>query len=185
MKPIIFSTDEVRAVQDGRKTQFRRAIEPQPADRVQQGTLIGCRLEDKHGHEIRPPYRASDVVYVRETWALGREFGGPRYEYEADACAEYSKNLTAKAKRDASKVPSWRSPIFMPKAAARLLLRVTGVRAERLQDISESDCIAEGIEGSPYKERYAKAWEFYKANPDTGWSYNPWVWVVEFERVEP
>lgn len=182
MKPILFNTDMVRAILDGRKTVTRRVVKPQPpatsAVSMEGPYAVWWFWEDDpSGNLIKPPYKQGDILYVRETWAHPSKAeidnGAPAnmYLYYADApllpCA-YDR---------------WRPSIHMPKEAARLFLRVTDVRIERLQDIDDYGVLAEGlVVGDPFDE----LWDSTIKPSDLslyGWEANPWVWVIEFERI--
>ena len=175
MKPILFNTEMVRAIQNGTKTVTRRVVKPQPlfhtgrkyifADGVIPKKWVGCSniIETYQ-------YRPGDILYVRETWARGSmEGGAEQYFYKAG----YSKSYPI----------SWRPSIHMPREAARIFLRVTDVRVERLQDIDDDGVVAEGLEiGAPFEE----LWDSTIKKADRalyGWDTNPWVWVIEFERI--
>lgn len=166
--PVLFNTEMVRAILEGRKTVTRRVIK-------NQGYIA----------DNRQPYRKGDVLYVRETWSP--VFVKPkRYLYKV-GCDE-ANNLPIK----------WRPSIHMPKEAARIWLKVTDVRVERLcSDIREIDCIKEGI--YPYKSdmtekteieieyEFEDLWNSTIKKSDYhlyGFDANPWVWVIEFERCE-
>ena len=172
MKPILFSTPMVQAILDGRKTQTRRVIKIDDAPENWRKSLAGSR------------YKPSDILWVRETWA--DVFG--KYEYRAD----YSESEnTYRVKRYGTTIAKWRPAIFMPRAAARIFLRVTDVRVERLQDITEDDATAEGLRigigGAPCfscRDAFAELWDKLNAKRGYGWDTNPWVWVIEFERCE-
>ena len=194
MKPIIFNTDMVRAIMEGRKTQTRRLIKPQPKH-IQ--TLRDGRFETSNdgGFDcdvkyIEPLYKPGDVLWVRETWAHPSDAeiaagASPRmYLYKAD-------------KLQPAAWGKWHPSIHMPREAARLFLRVTSVRAERLQDISAEDCIAEGIAVSPLWlseswnklhdyiiGEYKTVWNTCYAKDGHGWDVNDWVWVNSFEHME-
>lgn len=194
-KPILFNTQMVRAILDGRKTCTRRIVKPQ--------------LTAHYGVQcIKPPYQPGDILYVRETWSL--RFDGEKYFYRAD------KNTSREEKRllDYNDV-KWRPSIHMPKEAARIWLNVTNVRVERLQEITEAQteeegflftppclhrtgenyCDIDGSCGSKIKYCDMSAGELFgkvlwdstikKSDIDIyGWDVNPWVWVIEFERCE-
>lgn len=148
MKPILFNTEMVRAILDGRKTVTRRVCHITinngenvlhkrcctaefPANNMD--GICAEFFDCNHWYEgaAKPPYRPDDILYVRETWAIiGTDGTHHKYGYKAD---------------NEWLVPMWRPSIHMPQEAARIFLRVTGVRVERLQDISVSGCIAEGI----------------------------------------
>lgn len=195
-RPIIFSAPMVRAILDGRKTQTRRVINPQPTVSEQRLRELGAWADDLTLSEqvnaafqagcidARCPYgRPGDRLWVRETWqhtpTLAADLQGP-VMYRAH-CEERPRPL------------AWRSPIHMPRWASRITLEVTGVRVERLQEISEADARAEGCAGghgaipeygysaSPV-EHYGFLWE--QINGPGSWSANPWVWVIEFARVD-
>ena len=137
---------------------------------------------------IRPPYRPGDILYVRETWQHG--FGGT-YLYRASA--GYDLFMTADGKL-VSDIP-WRPSIHMPREAARIFLRVTDVRVKRLQDITEEQALSEGArkEYQHYYDNVVTAREFFSGIWNStikpadraryGWDANPWVWVIEFERI--
>lgn len=139
MKPILFNTEMVQAILEGRKT-MRRVVKPQPPIEAIYSyiseELISEKLTehfvtfaDGTGKTLSPqvklPYQPGDILWVRETWAK-RIHSDNRYYYKAD------NNLGAIFNREDDK---WRSPIFMPREAARIFLRVTDVRVERVQDI--------------------------------------------------
>jgi len=198
-KPILFSTEMVRAIIEGRKTQTRRVIKPQPPKGLKpyQGYpgVIDCR-----------PYQPGCILWVRETWAdlHGMGFGNdPRtdkpfqFAYAADIIPGSDGDRIRKEYGI-----KWKPSIYMPRKAARLFLRAKNVRVERLQDISEEDAIAEGIhwtkEGPLHahyldnkldawlkwlaKEAFASLWNSINAKRGYGWETNPWVWVIEFEN---
>jgi hypothetical protein len=187
-KPILFFAPMVRAVLAGTKTQTRRALRGFcPPNRPEYDSESG-RLEWFNGDEVfvgmRCPYgQPGTKLWVREAWrhrAIG-EGGHPErggYVYRA------TENLDGLAER-------WKPSIHMPRDASRITLEVTGVRVERLQDISENDAMAEGAEpilvppdgGSfPHVEGYRALWE--SLHGAGSWDANPYVWVVEFRRLE-
>lgn len=217
MKPILFSTDMVRAILEGRKTVTRRVIKPQPksrlsyvcmgykhgswsypgADAVKYWDDESFRLPDGLTDEDKnrywtPPCHADDILYVRETWCRD----AARYLYKADY--KEGEKFYCEGKEVRLK---WHPSIHMPQEAARLFLRVTGVRVERLQDIDVAGCRAEGIwddynAGSwehhealatmAYPKLFSELWDSTTKPKDRelyGWAANPWVWVIEFERI--
>ena len=202
-RPILFSAPMARAINADRKTQTRRIVKPQP-EWTEPATAWTFH-EDGHSgpgwyaHNddypeegslfYRCPYgQPGDRLWVRETW---REFidsecvDGVRHELGRD--------VLYRADGDSSKF-AWRPSIFMPRWASRINLEVVHVRVEKLQDISEADAIAEGAPGghgsipgylyaaTPH-EHYRHIWE--SINGTGSWDANPWVWVVEFKRIEP
>lgn len=198
---ILFSAPMIRAILDGRKTQTRRVVKHQfghlnnepwyPTGRVVSDlqTQPGSFMEFRHRQQDEPGYSGSkastlvacpygtpgDRLWVRETF---HTVDGERAFYRAD----YNHN----PKGDKEHGIVWTPSIHMPRWASRITLKVTDVRVERLQDISEKDAWAEGCEGfdddvsggkSGYCE-YAELWE--SINGKGSWEANPWVWVVEF-----
>lgn len=214
-KPILFNTDMVRAILDGRKTVTRRIIKPQPK------TILcyafaghGCGKwmypdkdaykywEDKYKRTTdltsedekrmwTPPCHTDDILYVRETWGEGYEEG--TYIYKAN-----DKLANLPEFKESSKL-IYHPSIHMPKEAARIFLKVTNVRVEQLQDITDEQAKEEGSNWRNGKnvgfeekmrrsavERFAEIWNSTIKKSDLkryGWEANPWVWVIEFERV--
>ena len=199
-RPIIFSAPMVRAILDGRKTQTRRVLKPQPVQAAGpfSDVLIGG---DRH------PYRVGDTLWVREACrAEELPDGRDGVRYEADQAwreieptreaADEWLTLLHYGKRRGVRVPS----IHMPRWASRITLRVTGVRVERLHDISEQDAIAEGVlvgqlpgcfhSGigrldvewrSTATHAFEHLWE--SINGPGAWDANPWVAAISFERL--
>ena len=169
IKPILFSTEMVRAILDGRKTCTRWLVKPQPDEKhtyplgfVTDSTEkkeVGCFGFgiDEYGGSIKyvkPPYQPEDILYVRETWNKGLE----RYMYRAD----YSD--TEKFYQGGKEIEmKWHPSIHMPKEAARIWLKCTDVRVERLQEITEIGAKAEGIRG------YTKDGNLYKYAVTDDW----------------
>lgn len=184
MKPILFNYDMVRAILDGRKTVTRRVVKFKPGQNPQWTGYIpdGPVLYGSNNIPAsKSPYHPSDILYVRETWA--RSMAGT-YLYKATDTPII--------------LDRWRQSIHMPKEAARLFLRVTDVRVERLQDMRLIDCMKEGvrltlaeqgdlvIQGVRARDRFSGVWNSTIKPADLplyGWEANPWVWVIEFERV--
>lgn len=191
MKPMLMNTEMVKAISAGRKSVTRQLIKPQPYNVLYNGILQQGEIEDGEvlltlnkdniTEMLIPPYQAGDVLYVRETWCKGSLNGGAeQYFYKAD---------------DNDFHCQWRPAIHMPKEAARIFLRVIGVRVERLQEMTWRDARAEGF--SPKQDPVSKLTsseilQFYELWDSTikksdrakyGWAANPWVWVVEFERI--
>ena len=167
------------------------------------GTILVSEF-DGDGNQIcmterQSKYHVGDILWVRETWGIGIQLSGG-IVYKAD----YTDRATPLA--DSEK---WKPSIHMPKEAASLFLRVTGVRVERLQDISEDDTKAEGITSEiviltnrqgfalcnlstgeiatkqvPLVKQFKQLWDSLNAENGYGWDANPWVWVYEFERID-
>lgn len=218
MKPILFNGEMVRAILDGRKTVTRRVVKP--ISKKSCGFSICSRNDGKGNFVFEDVYdtdenermfdspqsriRVGDVLYVRETFAVGRV-----------DCGEDDKPFISQCVGDNSQIPKewalrnnigideviWKPSIFMPKEAARIFLKVTGVRVERLQDIDGEGCRKEGTRatldgafdsypsmcGELERCAFEVIWNstIKKIDLDEfGWDANPWVWVIEFERCE-
>lgn len=160
---------------------------------------VHTRLGDGRDVFIYCPYgKPGDRLWVRETWAVAHA-DPPRIlaEQRRDAltyAAEWTEEDLAENKRIVRAVPGlaatyrenrWRPSIHMPRWAARLELEITSVRVERLQDISEEDAQAEGVGsfGWPYRPTFMSLWDRINGER-AAWASNPWVWVVEFKRIE-
>lgn len=214
-RPILFSAPMVRALLAGTKTQTRRAV------KITHRTpgLESC-LEPPAGLKTRPglaaelcPYgKPGDRLWVRETWQYydWTEEGEPCIRFSADNATSWPEpGLDTWADRlvdvwealsrsenysidNRARDRRWRPSIHMPRWASRILLEVTAIHVERLQDISEEDATAEGVDFAGHSpeilrdywpdERFSMLWE--TINGDGSWNSNPWVWVVEFKRVQ-
>jgi len=185
VKGIIMTPESVRAILEGRKTQTRRVIKPQPAwfdviteDQAHSRAMSGF---DPYGFRIntptqsqaieKAPHKPGDVLYVKETWRLVNfEF----IDDDVSASVQY-KDMTIgprlhHLKYSMGEKIGWCPSFYMPRAATRIFLRVTDVRAERVQSI----------------ERHRKLWNKINGKRDGGqyaWERNPWVWVYEFEKI--
>lgn len=182
-RPILFSGPMVRAILDGRKTQTRRAVktpiwtgrdDPNPAAPNRYGDVA----------TIKPcPYgQPGDRLWVRETFAP--LVGGP---FAPDNPIMY------KATVEKPEIWSWKPSIFMPRWASRITLEITGIRIQRVQEISCDDCRAEGCGTEeipwcgdgytrhPWVDTYRRLWNDINAD---SWGDNPWVWVIEFRQIQ-
>lgn len=208
MKPILFNTEMVKAILDGRKTQTRRVIPLKNNDLIFIGFVVSSTAKNREGYcafgknkeqvleFIKPKYKVGDVLYVRETWTLGKKFTikpenvwyirndlGNEVYYKADLNDNFY---------DPDNICKWKPSIHMPKKYARIFLKVTNVRVERLQDIRVRDIEKET---GWKREKYSysnKNRAFYKdyrdlwnstAKDGYKWEDNPFVFVYEFERV--
>lgn len=175
MKPILFSTEMVRAILDGRKTMTRRVVKSDAKFIQWQPVVLNgyggfC---DEHGNPVKCRYEIGDTLWVRETWQTAR-YAPPGstklenvYIYKADGGSFGEYEIT-----------KWEPSIFMPLEACRLYLRITDIRVERLQDITEEDAIAEGVERNP------EAADWAVMCGKESWDANPYVWVIKFERIK-
>ena len=191
-KPILFNTEMVKAILDGRKTVTRRVIKRDLllcCDFDTDGTICGCRDKDGDWYEIEDfaPYQIDDTLYVRECFAY-KAGKNPNKEviYRADAKNDINKLLADCEGR-------WKPSIHMPKEAARIWLKGTNVRVERLQDITPKQAGEEGVtwetdnSGLYRRMRFKQLWDSTIKKQDLdkyGWDANPYVWVIEFERIE-
>ena len=149
LKPILFNTEMVRAILDGRKTVTRRIIKPQPKSEVvfHLGNWQETQMCANGLRVLTPPFKVGDVLYVRETW--GHTADLPDISEEATVyAADFSDRELAHLK---DKHFRWRPSIHMPKELARLYLRVTEMRADRLLNVDTADLIREGIKPEPLK----------------------------------
>lgn len=200
--PILFNTEMVRAILDGRKGATRRIVKGFIPDDAIWGytafTLkgyISCRgtFADEYGEKFfKLPCEKGDILYVRETWAFlpcvecireGTDCGRTCVTYEdrgsvSDGCFVY------RADHPHPEHVSWNPSIHMPKAAARIRLKVKDVRVERLKNIDDDGIVKEGLQiGAPFEELWDST--IKKSDRDRyGWDANPFVWVIEFERCK-
>lgn len=189
-KPILFNTDMVRAIQDGRKTVTRRVVKTMPHCMLPvdcrcwgcKGEVSGfCNADDLEFP--KRPYQPGDYLYVRETWGTYN-----RNWWEADYFmyrADYPEKASTYTYSDGivCDLPKWRPSIHMPKEAARIFLQVTDVRVERLKEISASQAMDEGFTDW---DDLVRGWNSTIPKKDIdkyGWDASPWVWVIEFERM--
>ena len=185
-RPILFNGDMVRAILSSTKTQTRRVAKPSK-DRELGCDLAVCELagEVNGGDYTNSPYgQPGDRLWVRETWNRTNP-GGAEGVYYHRADTHFPASIGGGPIWTDT---AWRPSIHMPRAACRLELEITAVRVERLQSITVGDAIAEGCPGGEHGDRYA-AVEQYRAlwesiNGAGSWSTNPWVWVIEFKRLE-
>lgn len=205
--PILFNTDMVRAILDGRKTVTRRLVKKSQCmllhkkepSKLKQDDLYApfevMTVTEQIKRMYKPPYEPGDLLYVRETWAYHEN-------------AEGGMIFKARCPEKLAKTKKWRPSIHMPKEAARIWLKVKDVKVERIKDITEEQSMKEGFSGircscggtayactdcynsgwiEPPFVDFMYTWDstIKKADLDRyGWDANPWVWVIEFERCE-
>lgn len=221
-KPILFNTEMVQAIKAGRKTQTRRLVKEIPLHapyfELCDGEPFACDMYgDWHPAERFCRIQPGDILWVRETWCKGRiEYGeepdGRNVPYIGQCTGDDRIIHKEWALRNDIGLEDvvWKPSIHMPKAAARIFLRVKDVRVERLQEITVLDAINEGCSGTicdhadahptlgctdcyntgwleaPDAE-FAQLWDTTikpSALDKHGWNANPWVWVIEFEQIE-
>jgi hypothetical protein len=226
-RPILFNGPMVRALLDGSKTQTRRVVRYGMAS----GRSVAYQKTQAFQDELTPycPYgQPGDRLWVRETWGVvsndwdadgnltdwtpdrpatpitEMRFGQGYYSGHAIYAADGSYEWAGDDDGGGEPRSAWHPSIHMPRAASRILLEIVSVRVERLQDISEDDCWAEGIDAvdgalddmailnlakrmnrscHDAAPTYAALWE--SINGAGSWDTNPWVWAVEFKRVTP
>ncbi len=198
-RAILFSGPMVRSVLDDTKTQTRRKVKGLPIvlNRVTDSLEVDvANIENGRFAQLCPcPYgQPGDRLWVRETWQHSNHPYGP---YDEDCMVFYRADFLDDVHGpDGEKSPegryrTWRPSIHMPRTASRTTLEISAVRVERLQDISPDDCIAEGAwpvekralgRGHEAVAAFRTLWE--EINGCGAWEVNPWVWVLEFRRVQ-
>lgn len=185
-KPILFNTEMVQAILEGRKGQTRRPIDVDISNNFDcdpDGTVVAY-MNPETGDMYDPleiaPYKQGDILYVRETFS-------PNF------FPDDSPVYKASCPKSGWSEIRWKPSIFMPKEAARIFLRVTDVRVERLQDIDHTgiraegclpDCVCGGEFETLLRKYWIPLWDSINAKRGYSWDSNPWVWVIKFERVE-
>lgn len=199
-RPILFSADMVRAILAGKKTQTRRVVKlPDFGQSKTNGYDWTYRDKRALWNDIsnaqlltKCPYGVvGDQLWVREGFRQELNLGYDKDGNWPDAKGMFSYFYKADCSNpEGWGAGVWKSPLFMPRAASRILLEITNIRVERVQDISEHDAFAEGVEvcdferGLCAEEEYSVLWtEIHGYDDQKGWNANPWVWVVEFKRV--
>lgn len=205
MKPILFNTDMVRAILEGRKTVTRRAVKPQPQESETNPHRLtsGCYYFDVPSKRFPgdldrivgpywPPYQPGDILWVRESWQFipcidcrlyvhGGCTDTPITYEDKDSIGEGC--FIYRADYPEPQRVYWKPSIHMPRDAARIFLRVKGVGVERLQDIDDAGVTAEGLEIGCYFDELWDSTIKPKDRAAYGWGANPWVWVIQFERA--
>ena len=187
-RPVLFRGEMVRAILDGRKTQTRRVIKPQPELRANGSVLWWKNDMLVPESTYRSPYGApGDRLWVRESFCYT----------EGGIAVCHKENCTKDEFREGWWIGNifigpvkWRPPIHMPRWASRITLEVTAVRVERVQDISEEDALAEGV-WAAYKWAisctpilgFKRLWDSINAKRGYSFDSNPFVWVIEFRRI--
>jgi hypothetical protein len=177
-RPILFSGPMVRAILDGSKTQTRRTFKGTTEHKGPYNPAYMEAHQQASGWGSICPYGIpGDRLWVRETFAQdvagcpgGISYRADHFDPKGDGPAHPMK---------------WRPSIFMPRISSRILLEITDVRVQRLQEISDEDARAEGYDRSHAfpREWFALLWE--RINGTGSWDANPWVWAITFRRLEP
>lgn len=209
---MIFNGEMVRAILDGRKTQTRRIMAPQPADDIERSAFpnpdaIGWKSSLKHKYGSTTahfcPFGAiGDRIWVRETFRVhSRATDVATLVYKAserNSWTEQTHRVPVAVCNKPATPEKWTPSLHMPSWASRILLEITDVRVERINSISQEDAQAEGLELTGWRPTYsdpdsggevmtpydnfAELWSSIYG--DESWQANPWVWVIEFKRVE-
>ncbi|MCL2832113.1 MAG: hypothetical protein FWD78_02990 [Treponema sp.] len=203
-KPIIFSSPMVKAILEGRKTQTRRVIKPQPnEDGINYTTIEGFQtaspippyynyekiwIETDEGEsvQLKPKYEKGDVLWVRETWRL---VDFTFIDGKWSASVEF-KDFTCGNRvfweHMEDEITGWRSPLFLSRKNARLFLKVESVHIERLQEITNQDIQAEGAAEfgcTSYRVNFERLRNRINVKSGFLWENNPWVYVIKFSRL--
>lgn len=208
-RPILFSTEMVRAILDGRKTQTRRIVKWPVKCKLHAGRrriiaerdapkINECYMSSRGHPDESPqcPYgNQGDILWVKETWA----------EVDTDECPG-CPSIAYRASHPDYCVSPWQSPLFMPRHASRITLKIIGIHVERVRDISGPDAFAEGVKCGAWdeddwvdsdgyltpiderhehaREEFADLWDSINGNkPGCSWTDNPWVWAITFKEV--
>lgn len=189
-RPIIFNTETVRAILDGRKTQTRRIVKPlkdksfgcklnpnEIAGEVNNGDLQNCTFGN-----------VGDQLWVRETWCLSINEDGHPINKDGDLSENKHAEIFYRATPVKNLEAKWCPSIHMPKWASRIMLEVANVRIERLNDISKEDAKAEGcdypaVPGMGWKLGARHNFRWLWNSIYNNWNDNPWVWVIEFKVI--
>ena len=181
-RPILFSTEMVKAILEGRKTQTRRVLRDTTEHRGEQynPAYIERWKNDEGWAKICPYGKVGDRLWVRETFCDDciQDPVPHRVCYKANRENQPASDFCTK----------WKPSIFMPRWASRITLEITNIRVERVQDIGVKDALAEGVKydvsvrGGDPVSRYQDLWDSINGEKYP-WSSNPWVWVIEFKRI--
>lgn len=202
VKPILFSGPMVRALLEGRKTQTRRVLKsPRDGSGWYRHPETGAIINSMGGPLPAVPYAPGDLLWVREAWCTNALVSGGSERSPAGILYRADGDWFTATTQDGAEKSPWKPSIHMPRWASRLTLEVTGVKVERLQEISEEDAIAEGIEvdqsgrfstigwrnyshdNHPFNSAVASfrsLWNSLNAKRGYGWDDNPWVIAVSF-----
>ena len=190
MKGICFKEPLFHATVRGSKTQTRRIMRPQPDDGQIWNSILGLG--------IKPRYKKGELLYLKEPYIDDLNMDKTYFKYSPDDVKEVGEWLKMQAGEVKSAKKIWKNKLFMPQSEARYFIKITDVRVERLQEITEDDCIKEGIEMNNYPHRGWYWMEGYystddpilayerlidKINGKGTWESNPFVFVYDYELM--
>lgn len=194
-KPILFNTLMVQAILEDRKVETRRIINPKNNDGIRASMIYKSGLKDSDGNEVKKPYHIGDTLWVRETWCRIPNIRA--FKVQTIYKADYKDGDFDELNKLYPKAIRWKPSIHMPRAESRLFLKVTAVKMQRLKDITEPEALNEGfistavtnLKGDDYTglfahEHFIDVWDDIYAKQGNGWDFNPWIWVIKFERIE-
>lgn len=199
--PIIFSSEMVQAILDGRKTQTRRVIKPQPKDDIEKhftGHWISGLVDDSYERVHICSYgQVGDRLWVRESWATEKIFDSMSAKQIEDTGVGtipfWYKVNDWQIDRDGQIRGRWRTGRFCPHWASRITLEITEIRVQRLQEITEGDAMSEGVNSHLELNKdgwrtaiddFKDLWDSINIKRGYGWGINPWVWVISFKRLD-
>lgn len=204
---ILFNDEGIRAILEGRKTQFRVPIEPQPqsVEHHPIGPIIGVHADgrteqtgwrstidlpfDRDGKDIECPYgEVGDKLWVKEDFAYWEQ--GVAYKADGQWLCAHNKSGHPDVPDEINRLKLWESPTLMPRWASRIMLEIVSVGVQRIQTISADDMYAEGVEtplgikaGRPCLS-FQILWNSIYGDQGFGWDKDPWVWAITFKILE-
>jgi hypothetical protein len=215
MRPLIFGKNDIQAILAGQETQTRRVIEPQPPAQFY-GSMQGVFFRDCYElivdmgeglaaasktltvkqHFMCPYGKPGDLLWIREGWRteeLANGLDGIRYQADEQfrpiENTFETANAWCEAHQNGKHGDKWRSPLHMPRWASRIALGLINIRAERLQELTDADALAEGVRlhgstryAGEAVDGFAKRWDDSNGERHP-WESNPWVWKIEFVRA--
>jgi hypothetical protein len=201
-KPIIFSSPMVKAILEDKKDMTRRVVKGPPCTDINgsvniKGFWFIPKRDKDHAFDSVAPYCVGDILWVRETWGIANKANGFRIVYKIP---QFSNPFPNGFPRELLLYGRWRPSIFLPRYAARIFLEVKHVHLEQVQSISERDAVREGVttlsfvlpdektklkpKGGTFRTEFKYLWDKLNKKRGYGWDKNPWVWVIQFDRIK-
>ena len=216
MKGKVFDAEMVQAILKGDKAQFREPLK-KPFEVHPNGYIT-----KPHGNErlvpYEPPYQVGDIIYVKETWKIQSMSNFDKrikFMFKAEPSGKLKETYVPNERYNALMKyeckNGWQPPLYMPKEAARIFLKIKDIKAQRVQDITEDEVFKEGMvtdeledmiqgkedmarglkqsnvpvfETNYYREAFKNKWDIKYQSRGYEWNKNPWVWCITFEKVE-